>query len=115
MLFLLPGRQDFPFRCGTQFFWYRRVMLEMNFAVPLKLINAEENRISFLYLLQGGQYDSKVVLVSSVITPRYEETAVFMCEDWAGEEPDWENVLAKIYYVDTEAVLNKIGYTTAAT
>lgn len=87
-------------------------MSEYHQAVPLKLLNAEENRISFLYLLQGGQYESRVVLVSSVITPNYEETAVFFCSDWAGEDVQWENVIAKIYYVDTEDVLNKIGYTT---
>lgn len=87
-------------------------MSEYHQATPLKLINAEENRISFLYLLQGGQYDSKVALVSSVITPNYEETAVFLCSDWDGEDVQWENVISKIYYVDTEDVLNKIGYTT---
>jgi hypothetical protein len=87
-------------------------MSEYHEATPLKLINAEENRISFLYLLQGGQYESRVVLVSSVTTPNYEETAVFFCLDWEGEDVQWENVLAKIYYVDTEDVLNKIGYTT---
>ncbi len=87
-------------------------MPQMHAAVPLKLVNADTNRISFLYLLQGGDLDSRVVLVSSVTTPRYEETAVFFCDDWDGEEPDWDNVLAKIYYVDTEDALNKIGYTT---
>lgn len=84
----------------------------MHRAKPVKLIYADESRISFLFLLQGGEYDSKVVLVSSVTTPNYEETCVFPCSDWEGEEAEWENVLAKIYYVDTEAVLNKIGYTT---
>jgi hypothetical protein len=87
-------------------------MPELNTASPLKLIDAEENRISFLYLLQGGQYDSRVVLVSSVIAPNYEETSVFLCNDWEGSEADWGNALAKIYYVDTEDALNKIGYTT---
>jgi hypothetical protein len=59
----------------------------------------------------GGEYDSKVALVSSVITPNYEETSVFLSDDWSGEEADWGNPLAKIYYVDTEDALNKIGYT----
>lgn len=86
-------------------------MSEYHKATPLKLVNAEENRISFLYLLQGGKYDSRVVLVSSVITPNYQETCVFPCSDWAGEEPEWENVLAKIYYVDIEDALNQVGYT----
>lgn len=84
----------------------------MHQAKPLKLIHADERRVAFLFLLLGGEHDNKVVLVSSVITPNYEETCVFTCSDWEGEEPEWENVLAKIYYVDTEAVLNKIGYTT---
>jgi len=87
-------------------------MPELNTASPLKLLNAEENRISFLYLLDGGDFSGKVVLVSSVTTPNYEETSVFLCSDWEGEEADWGNALAKIYYVDTEDALNKIGYTT---
>lgn len=81
-------------------------------ASPLKLLDAEENRISFLYLLEGGDFDRRVVLVSSVITQNYEETSVFLCNDWEGEEADWGNALAKIYHVDTEDALNKIGYTT---
>jgi hypothetical protein len=87
-------------------------MPDFHKASPLKLLNAEENRISFLYLLEGGDFDGKVVLVSSVSTPNYEETSVFICNDWEGSEADWGNALAKIYYVDTEDALNKIGYTT---
>jgi hypothetical protein len=81
-------------------------------AIPVKLVNADEERISFIYFLSGGDYDSKFVLVSSVITPNYEETAVFICDDSTGEEAEWDNILAKINYVDTEEVLNKMGYTT---
>jgi hypothetical protein len=87
-------------------------MPDFHKASPLKLLDAEENRISFLYLLEGGDFDGKVVLVSSVSTPNYEETSVFICSDWEGSEADWGNALAKIYYVDTEDALNKIGYTT---
>ncbi len=81
-------------------------------AIPVKLVNADEERISFIYFLSGGDYDSKFVLVSSVITPNYEETAVFICDDSTGEEAEWDNILEKINYVDTEEVLNKMGYTT---
>lgn len=87
-------------------------MSDFHKASPLKLLDAEENRISFLYLLEGGDFDRRVVLVSSVITQNYEETSVFLCNDWEGEEADWGNALAKIYHVDTEDALNKIGYTT---
>jgi hypothetical protein len=87
-------------------------MSELNHASPIKLLDADENRIAFLYLLSGGQYDSRVVMVSSVTTPTYEETSVFLCNDWEGVEADWGNPLAKIYYVDTEDALNQMGYTT---
>jgi hypothetical protein len=87
-------------------------MPELNEAKPLKMLNADEKGISFLYLLTGGDYDNRVVLVSSVITPTYEETSVFLCEDWSGEDADWGNSLSTIYHVDTEDALNKIGYTT---
>lgn len=81
-------------------------------ATPVKLVNADEKRISFIYFLSGGDYDSKFVLVSSVITPNYQETAVFICTDSTGEDAEWGKTLAKIYHVDTEEVLNKMGYTT---
>jgi hypothetical protein len=87
-------------------------MPELNHASPLKLLDADENRIAFLYLLSGGNYDSRVVMVSSVVTPTYEETSVFLCSDWEGVEADWGNAISKIYYVDTEDALNQIGYTT---
>lgn len=89
-------------------------MPELHQATPLKLVEALDNRISFLYLLQGGEWDSQVVLVSSVTTPNYEETAIFPCADWDGENADWENVIVKIYHVDVEDALNQIGYTTLA-
>lgn len=87
-------------------------MPELHKAQPLKMLNADEEKISFLYLLTGGDYNNRVVLVSSVITPRYEETSVFLCEDWTGENADWGNALSTIYHVDTEEALNKMGYTT---
>lgn len=86
--------------------------MSFHLATPIKLLDAFDERISFLYFLAGGEHDGKVVLISSLTTPTYQETSVFLCWDLVGEDVDWGNSLSTIPYVDTEGALNKMGYTT---
>ena len=78
-------------------------------ATPIKLLNADEENISALYLLTGGVHDNKVVLVSSVAKNNYEETAIFISNDMEAEDVEWD-ALIKIYEVDASKALNKLGY-----
>lgn len=86
-------------------------MSSFHLATPIKLLDAHDERIAFLYSLSGGDFDGRVVLVSSLILPKYTETSVFLC-DFDGNDVDWGNSLSTIPYVDTEMALNKMGYTT---
>jgi hypothetical protein len=81
-------------------------------ATPIKLLDAFDERISFLYFLSGGVHDGRIVLISSLARQDYEETSVFLCNDLEGDDVDWGNSLSTIPYVDTEDALNRIGYTT---
>lgn len=64
-------------------------------------------------MLKGGEYPDKYVLVSHLIMNDVEESSVFLCDE-QGEPFDWIPIMT-INVIDTEEVLNEIGYTSILT
>ena len=89
-------------------------MSSFHLATPIKLLDAHDERIAFLYSLSGGDFDGRVVLISSLILPNHRETSIFLC-DFDGNDVDWGNSLSTIPYVDAEKALNQMGYSTKIT
>ena len=81
-------------------------------AEPLNFLQGTENTLAITYFLCGGEFDGKMVLVSSrvALAGEYEETSIFFCADANAEIVDWES-FATVQTIDHEFALNKIGYT----
>ena len=87
--------------------------MSLNPAHTIRFVYLSESRLGILCLLKGGDYADKYVLVSSLTQGGVEECSVFLCDE-IGEPFDWIPI-TKLDYIDTEEVLNKIGYTSILT
>jgi hypothetical protein len=87
--------------------------MRFNPAHTIKFLYLSDSRLGVLCLLKGGEYPDKYVLVSHLTMNEVEESSVFLCDE-QGEPFDWIPII-QINVIDTEEVLNEIGYTTILT